>query len=273
MVHPFYFYFMEGIRDDDDFKPLQDLKILLIQLRKDLNALPAEQKGFIELSGLREDQFEILDAYRKTNFTANVIDEFDGIMVGGLSDDPSDSVEVTSHVFPFLGSFRQALDRMVKSDKPGLLSCGGFMLASVILGGRIEIDPQKSELGVVSIYLTELGKRDPLLKGSQGSFKAVSGHIKSTVLLPPNSGLLAYSDKCPVHAFRINSAPVYAFQFHPEITCADLESRVEHYKDKYFDSHDDYVEFLNLMDDTSTANRIVRRFVELVGEHSTKIRS
>ena len=255
---------MNDTRDDSGSKPLQELKILLIQLRKDREALPAEQKGFVSLSGLREDQFEILDVYREPGFPAGIIDRYDGIMVGGLSDDPSNSTEVSPRIFPFLESFHALLSRMVELNKPGLLSCGGFMLASVLLGGRIAIDPGKSELGIVSIRLSEEGSKDPLLRETPEIFKAVSGHIKSTVQLPPDSRLLAFSEKCPVHAFRINSAPVYAFQFHPEITCADLESRVARYKDKYFSSEQEYLDFLTLMDDTSAANRIVRRFVELV---------
>ena len=137
------------------------------------------------------------------------------------------------------------------------------MIASEVLGGEVVIDPAREELGVYPICLTADGLADPLFAGFSNCFDAVSGHIKSTLETPPGCVLLASSRRCPVHAFRLKKAPFYAFQFHPEIQCEVLRARVERYKDKYFDSEEAYAKFISLMNDTTLANSIIRRFVVL----------
>jgi len=243
---------------------LSDLRLLLIQIRKDPDMLPAERRGFVELSGLEDAQFDVLDVFRRPVFPPSLIDPYDGIVIGGLSDDPGDSVTLPPEAFPFITSLHALIRYTVQVKKPALLSCGGFMIASEVLGGRIILDANRNELGVYEIRLTEAGQEDPLFFDFPSQFKAVSGHIKSTEYVPPGCLLLASTERCPIHAFRVKNAPFYAFQFHPEIRCEVLQARVERYKEKYFASEEEYQAFIALMDDTAWANRIVRRFVELV---------
>lgn len=240
------------------------IQILLIQMRKDLSALAPERRSFVSLSGLDERQFTTLDVFRRPDFSPRIIDPYDAIIIGGLSDDPSDSVEMPPSVFPFIENLQALMLYAIQIRKPSLLSCGGFMIASVALGSSITLDPAFAELGVYDIELTEQARRDPLFRGFPPRFKAVSGHQKSTVGVPAGCELLAYTQGCPVHAFKAGSAPFYAFQFHPEIRCEELQARVEVYKEKYFVTEEDYRRFLGLMADTSDANRIVARFLELV---------
>lgn len=228
--------------------------------------LGPERRSFVALSGLRDEQFVELDVFRRTTFPPQVIDPYDGLVIGGLSDDPSDSIEMSPDIFPFIESLQGLMLYAIKTRKPSLLSCGGFMVASVALGGAIVLDPARAELGVYDIHLTEAARRDPLFWDYPASIKAVSGHQKSTVDTPEGCELLAYSEGCPIHAFKARGAPFYAFQFHPEIRCEELYARVALYKDKYFDAEEDFDRFVSLMADTSDANRIVRRFVELVAE-------
>ena len=196
-------------------KNISGLRLLLIQLRKDPGMLPAERRGFVELSGLEPRQLETLDVYRRPQFAPEIIDPYDAVIIGGLSDDPSDSVAMTQEQFPFIDSLRALIRYAVRQKKPGLLSCGGFMIASVELGAEVVIDPERAELGIVTIELTDSGKADPLFAG--------------------------FPDRCE-----------------------ELKARVERYKNKYFKAEKAYRDFLALMEDTSVANSIVRRFVELV---------
>ena len=229
--------------------------------------LAPEQAGFVSLSGLEEQQFSILDVYRQPDFRPEIIDEYHLLFIGGLSDDPSNTVAFPMEDFPFIDHLRALIRRAAKSGKAALLSCGGFMIASEVLGGKVVIAPERAELGVYPICLTAEGRSDPLFAGFPDCFDAVSGHIKSTLATPPGCVLLASSPRCPVHAFRVQNKPFYAFQFHPEIRCEVLRERVERYKDKYFDSEEAYQKFVSLMSDTSLANSIIRRFVELAARH------
>ncbi len=238
--------------------------ILLIQIRKDPEALRPERNSFVELSGLTDEHFQTLDVYRKSFFDPQLIDSYDAMIIGGMSDDSSDTIELPEDQFPFLPSLNDLIAYAIKVKKPSLLSCGGFMIASMALGGKIAIDPERAELGVYPIQLTRVAKQDPLFQDFPAIFSAVSGHIKSTVELPPDCVILASSDRCPIHAFKVINTPFYAFQFHPEIRCEELENRVKTYKHKYFDHEEAYNEFINLLEDTFDANCIIGNFVNMI---------
>jgi GMP synthase (glutamine-hydrolysing) len=246
-------------------KPIQ---VLLVQIRKDPALIQAERNGFVEFSGLSEDQFITLDVYRNPAFSPDMALDYDALMIGGLSDDHSHIVDLPSHFVPFIDNVYALMKRAIDIKMPSLLSCGGFMLASMMLGANVVIDPEQAELGVYPISLTREAKHDVLFKDFPDTFNAVSGHIKSTINLPSSCMHLAYSDRCRVHGFRVKEAPFYAFQFHPEVKCDDLKDRIEAYKDKYFETEASYRAFIDLMRDTSDANHIVSRFVNLVKDHT-----
>lgn len=240
------------------------LKILLVQIRQDKSMISAERVEFVQFSGLGEHQIITLDVFRDPDFSPAIVDDFDALFIGGLSDDRSDQVELPDAFQPFLPNLNDLILRAIQQKVPALLSCGGFMLASMLLGAKVVIDPGQAELDVVDIFLTKEAMSDPLFQHYPDNFGAVSGHIKSTIDLPERCILLAYSKRCEVHGFKVAGSPFYAFQFHPEITCADLQARVIAYKDKYFKSDDHYREFIEMNCDTSYANAIIRRFVELI---------
>lgn len=245
-------------------KPIEDIQILLIQIRLELSMIGPERNSFIELSPLSQDQWHTLDVFRNPDFDPSILDKYDAFMIGGLSDDHSDSIQLPENFSPWIDNLYNLMAYAIKIKKPGMLSCGGFMLASEMLGSEIVIDPAQQELGVYSLSLTSYALKDPLFKGFPTSFKAVSGHIKTTNTLPQNCYLLASSERCAIHGFKVKKAPFYAFQFHPEIKCEDLKIRVELYKEKYFDSEVTYQKFIALMANTEIANSLVSRFIRLV---------
>ncbi|MBT8220991.1 MAG: hypothetical protein KJP00_14270 [Bacteroidia bacterium] len=249
--------------------PTKDLKILLIQLRLDESMIPIERAGFVASSGLAERHWETLDVFRNPDFQPAVLDNYDAFVIGGLSDDPSDTTEMPPFFEPWLQNLFRLMQYGIEIKKPGLLSCGGFMLASHMLGAEIVIDPDQRELGIYTLTLSDIAKNDILFKTLPNEFKAVSGHIKSTNTLPSNCELLVSSERCPIHGFKVKNAPFYAFQFHPEIQCKDLEIRVTLYKEKYFETEEAYLEFIANMADTSIANSIVVRFLTLVEHHKS----
>lgn len=233
----------------------------MIQIRSNANLLPAERKEFVKFSGLKEEQIITLDVFRNPYFKPGIIDDFDALMIGGLSDDDSTKIKLPDSFLPFTRSLNDLIFRAIDKKIPSLLSCGGFMIASMILGAEVIIDPDKEEMGVYDIYLTTTARKDELLGSLPPVFKAVSGHVKSTINLPETCIHMAFSDRCPIHGFKIKNAPFYAFQFHPEITCADLQSRVEAYKEKYFTSEEEYRNFISLSESTDIANSIIGKFV------------
>jgi len=246
---------------------MSSLKILLVQIRLDQSVLPAERQEFVHFSGLNEEQIITLDVFQTPNFKPDILDGYDALMIGGLSDDLSDQIELPASFDPFLENLNGLMLRAIDHKIPSLLSCGGFMLASLLLGARVVIDPEQFEVGIFQISLTKEGQEDPLFKDFPGQFDAVSGHHKSTIDLPSNCIRLAFSERCGVHGFKIAEVPFYAFQFHPEISCPNLKARLEAYKDKYFDTEEEYLAFIHMTHSTEVANSIITRFVRLVAEH------
>lgn len=233
-------------------------------MRRDPDMVLTERHSFVKLVEIEDHQWSTLDVFRNPNFSPELLDDYDAFMIGGLSADPSDSIEIPESFSPWIDNLYNLMRYALRIKKPGMLSCGGFMLASMMLGAEIVIDPEQQELGVYDMHLTSSAREDLLFSDFPKTFKAVSGHIKSTNTIPANCELLISSERCAIHGFKVIDAPFYAFQFHPEIHCDELQARVELYKDKYFKTEHEYLEFIKLIDDTSTANRMIPKFIELV---------
>jgi GMP synthase (glutamine-hydrolysing) len=138
------------------------------------------------------------------------------------------------------------------------------MIGTVLLGGEITMDEQMKEMDILSINFTASVETDPLLSNVPDKINIVSGHQKSASVLPPDSTLLASSEKCPIHAYRLNTAPIYAFQGHPELTGPQIKARVSPYKEKYFKTEEDYLRFVDSSLDTRQSNMLLSQFIAKV---------
>lgn len=240
------------------------LRILLLQMRKNIEVAQIEYDNFLFHCMIDPHELTSLNLYHQPHFSSDILNSYDAFFVGGLSDDPVGHIDISSYQYPFLDSLKGLLDYAVKIKKPGLLSCGGFMIGTVLLGGRITMDERMGEMDILPINFTGSVVSDPLLSGMPGMINIVSGHQKSASVLPPDSTLLASSDKCPIHAYRLNSAPIYAFQGHPELTGPQIKARVSPYKEKYFKSDEDYDRFVESNLDTGQSNLLLSQFISKV---------
>ncbi len=245
-----------------------DTSFLLIQMRKHQGSEKAEYQNFLGHSGLNTGQLNAINLFEEPNFSEKHLDNYDGFFIGGFSDDPNDSLALTEEYFPFLGAFEQILNYAISIRKPGLLSCGGFMIASVLLGGEICLDESMQELDILSITRSDSEASDPVFQGIPKTFNIVSGHLKSTNILPPGCVLMASSPRCHIHVFKLKAAPIYAFQGHPEISAKEVKDRVGPYARKYFKTREEYEEFIAREGDTRVANGLLRRFVRMVADES-----
>ena len=241
----------------------ENSKFLLFHMRKSEEIILQERANFLFHSQLTESELISFDLYTNPIFQPEIIDEFKGFFVGGVSDDPSDDLSIGKKYFPFIDSFYEMIKYSLDISKPGLLSCGGFMLVSALLGGKLTLDPALQELDILEIQFSEQSRDDPLLNGLPAAINILSGHLKSTFELPNNAILLAKSKQCPIHAFKIIDKPFYAFQGHPEINAEQIKERVAPYKDKYFDNIEEYERLVSLTKPTLEANSLLRRFVVL----------
>jgi GMP synthase (glutamine-hydrolysing) len=156
------------------------------------------------------------------------LDDWSGIILGGGPfnvSDPDDLKSPTQHRVE--AELRDLARRVVAADMPFLGACYGIGVLGVLNGGVVD-RTYGEPIGALPIRLTDQGRKDPLLGALPEVFLAYLGHKEATSRLPDGAVLLASSNTCPVHAFRLGRN-VYATQFHPELDPVALCDRIDAY--------------------------------------------
>lgn len=133
---------------------------------------------------------------------------------------------------------KRGLDVLVQAVElqvPSWASCFGFQGLALALGGEVVADPERTEMGSTRLQLTEAGLRDPLLGQLPERFWAQEGHHDRVSRLPDGVVLLATGEVCHAQAFRVEQAPFWASQFHPELTVARTVDRFRFYGEHYLE--------------------------------------
>lgn len=240
-------------------KEAGDLRILLMQIRDTDQVKQEELASFVAYSGLRADQFDVLNVFDTPQFTGDVLRGYDSLFVGGASE----ASVMDPEKYPFVESSVALMQYCLACEIPVFASCFGFQLAVLALGGRIVRDQSGYEMGTPEINITAAGHRDLLFHDSKDSFPVVSVHKERAPELPSTCELLAETDACP-HAFKVLEKPFWAFQFHPEVDKKTLVERLTYYKEKYTDDDGHLQDVLDNAQDTPESNGLVRKFVERV---------
>ena len=160
--------------------------------------------------------------------------DWSGIILGGGPFNVSDPVAAKS------AAQRQAeadlhdlAGRVLAEDFPFLGACYGIGVLGGLRGGIV--DRTWSEpIGALPVRLTDEGRADHLFGEMPDEFTAFLGHKEAVARLPEGAVLLASTDTCPVHAFRLGRN-VYATQFHPELDAVALCDRVDAYSAHGYD--------------------------------------
>jgi len=148
---------------------------------------------------------------------------------------------------------------------PVFASCWGFQAMARAMGGRLQKDSHRAELGTLPVRLTTEGTQDPLFGALGEEFPAHMGHEDSVVRLPDGAVPLAYSDRAEYQAFCFPGRPIYCTQFHPELDRTSFMERVEAYPE--------YIQriagiplniFAERCVETLAANDLLLRFVQQI---------
>ncbi len=153
--------------------------------------------------------------------------------------------------------------RAVATDTPFFGACYGIGVLGTLAGGVVDRTYGEA-IGALPVRLTAEGRADPLFGTLPEVFSAYLGHKEAVLRLPEGAVLLASTDTCPVHAFRLGRH-VYATQFHPELDAAALCDRVDAYSAHgYYEPHEQ--ESLKAAARAAMVTepvRLLARFVEL----------
>lgn len=131
------------------------------------------------------------------------LDEWSGIILGGGPfnvSDPDDLKSATQHRVE--AELRALARRVVAADMPFLGACYGIGVLGVLDGGVVD-RTYGEPIGALPISLSVDGAEDPLFGILPAVFTAYLGHKEAVSRLPEEAVLLASSQTCPVHAFRL----------------------------------------------------------------------
>lgn len=236
-------------------------KILLLQARHVNDTARLEElSSFAEMAGLDESSFVPFDLLNGTP-TLNDVKRYDALMVGGSGD-----YYVSKQNLPGFPKVMDLLAAVVDIGHPTFASCFGFQMMVQALGGRIVYDPDTMEVGTYQLKLSEGGKVDELFSTLPATFMAQLGHKDKADRLPPGVINLASSANSRYQAIRIPGKPVWATQFHPELTREENLKRFHRYLDGYASmmNQKEVEETLARFTDSPETEDLIPRFLHLV---------
>jgi len=233
-------------------------RFLLLQVRNQHDPMRTQEvESFAENLDCAVSDIATYDLLTGTP-TASDYQAFDAVFIGG-SGDYSAAGESE-----WLEQTLEGLRLLAECGVPTFASCWGFQALARALGGRCIHDPQNAELGTIELRLTEAGQNDPLFRELGVTFLGQAGHEDHVVELPPGVTLLASSDTVTNQAFKINDAPVYCTQFHPELWRNRFLERIDAYP-RYVEyvTGQSVEEFIARCRETPETNELLRRFVRM----------
>jgi GMP synthase (glutamine-hydrolysing) len=243
------------------------MKIRLLQARNpDDPVRQREQQSFLEHLELNPEDLEVLDVLTGQATFDAATDGVDAVVIGGSGD-----YSITDNNF-WVPSFIKTLGELADAGFPSFASCFGFQGMVMGLGGRVQRDEGAAEVGSFDIELLGSAESDPLFKDLPAQFLVQQGHKDRAVELPQGVTLLAKSDRCPYQAIRVGDGPVYATQFHPELTGIENKQRFIRYYDNYVDAlgQRQTDEIMSSFKESPIANALLKSFKALAQAHKDK---
>lgn len=233
-------------------------KTVLVNLRDPSDEMCAhEARCFAEHLGIAPSD---LTVHSMVN-GAPVLDGIDMILFGGSGDY---SVLDYENV-PWIAEGLEVLLRVVDRKIPAWASCFGFQGLALALGGTVNRDATRTELGSVWLELTDEGRNDPLFSSLPDAFWAQQGHQDHVDVIPAGVTRTVTGGAVDNQAFKLDKAPFWAAQFHPELTTKTTIDRALHYQKKYISDEDagSVLDGLAGHEDTPEVNQLLRRWREI----------
>ena len=200
----------------------------MLGIRAEDVAADDEYAAILRCAGLDESQLQRI-RIEQTPLGNVDLDQWSGIILGGGPYQASDHEETKSTTQRRVeAELSGLLDQVVDRDFPFLGACYGIGTLGRHQGAVVD-RTYCEPIGGIRIKLTRAGQEDPLFQRAGSSFGAYGGHKEAISKLPAHAVTLAYSERCPVQAFRVGRR-VYATQFHPELDLDGLATRIEVYK-------------------------------------------
>lgn len=239
---------------------MTDSKLLLLQARNPQDEAGAHERlAFREILEIEPERLVAWDLLRGPPSER----ELDGVvcvLVGGAGE-----FSVTqAGELPWLRGFIDFMGWLAEQGFPTFASCFGFQALVVAGGGEVMADKTRAEVGTFEVWLTEAGRADPLFAPLGARFFAQFGHKDHATRLPAGVVSLASSERSPHQALHLPGKPIYATQFHPELSMTRNRERFLNYLETYSkpDMPDPPDQVLAGFRETTEASALMKRFVD-----------
>jgi GMP synthase (glutamine-hydrolysing) len=239
----------------------KDLRILLMQARNLDDPVKMEERAaFAQKAGLSLSCFiphDLLDGPPMLE----QVQQYDALMIGGSGD-----FNVSDRNLPYIEETFALLRDVVALGHPTFASCFGFQMLVEALGGQIVRDPGCMEIGAFDVTLTPAGGDDQLFSYLPDVFSAQFGHKERVERLPDGVINLASSELCTYQAMRIPGKPIWAVQFHPEMSGEENRQRFSRYQEMYVGllGQSEYERMLERFTDSPATEDLIPRFLKLI---------
>jgi len=235
------------------------MRLRLLQARTSADPVRAEERQqFAARLGIAVEHILPFDLLIGQTTYEQVTSGVDGVLVGGAG---AFSVLDTD---PWLRPFMDTMAELADTGFPTFASCFGFQAMVVALGGEVIHDPDNAEIGSFILHRADIEDDCPVFGHLPGDFWAQLGHKDRAAHLPGSARNLVASERCPYQALQIDDKPVYATQFHPELTGAENLGRLDRYHDEYITAFGakEVARMREAFIEGPEANALLRRFVE-----------
>ena len=238
------------------------IRYLLLQARNPGDSSgPHEFEAFQEILERGPEAFEVWSLLEGAP-PGSLMDQVDCVLVGGSGE--YGIGDASEH--PWLNAFIDLMGDLVDRGFPTFASCFGFQALCKALGGEIESDKARAEVGTFELFVTADGKADPLFGPLDPSFLAQLGHKDHVTRFPDRVVHLASSKRSPYQALKIEGKPIYATQFHPELSMVRNRERFMRYLEAYSepDMADPPEKVLAAYRETQAASSVLKRYADEV---------
>ena len=155
-----------------------------------------------------------------------VLSDSQGVILGG-----SGAFYASAGDMPYFENYMSWLKATVDAKVPILGICYGHHCLARALGVEIFHGPENAEVGSYWLDICDGAQNDLLFEGMPETFAAQLGHKDHLRRLPDNTTWLSKTKASPFQAFKVNDAPTWGVQFHPELTDKDNRQRFLFYVD------------------------------------------
>jgi GMP synthase (glutamine-hydrolysing) len=218
-----------------------------------------EQGCFLERCLLDPDQLISKNVLRDP-IGREALDDVDAFMIGGAG------AYSATQTYEWTPAALDLIRYAAEIKMPTFGSCWGHQMIARALGGTVEHDPTRAEMGCHRIQLTEAGQADKLFRGFPTTFLANMGHHDRVTKLPPGAVEMAMNDSQPNQAFRMEGLPIYGTQFHSELDASRERDRLYAYREHYLadlPSEDDFLAAVNSLRETTEVDHLLSDFLRL----------